>query len=379
MPSTADLPLHTGHVPQWMLRIMEKLAGAIVEYMVEVRGPSSVIAMLSDPLWFQAFNNVIGMDWDSSGSTTVVGGVLKTITWRNPHLGLLVLGGKGARMREVPREAERAADLLGLDPERLKAASKLAARVDSSLLQDGYDLYIHLMAVSEDGEYVVVQQGMNTSIGMARRYHVARYEVEEPHSGVAGTPSGAILNVTDRDSREARKLFLDIVGEGPRRVLRLLEEANRVARGSPTILDYIEAGSPMVKRPARPYYKPVIPSRNLIRSIERLASSQPSSEVELALAPGLGPKVVRALALIADIIYGVPTSTRDPTTHPLDPFLYAYAIGGKDGIPYKFDAKTAMEAYRFLEEALEQARIGEKAKARALERLRMLARRTLDI
>ncbi|MEB3846559.1 MAG: DUF763 domain-containing protein, partial [Desulfurococcales archaeon] len=177
MPSTADLPLHTGHVPQWMLRIMEKLARAIVEYMVEVRGPSSVIAMLSDPLWFQAFNNVIGMDWDSSGSTTVVGGVLKTITWRNPHLGLLVLGGKGARMRDVPREAERAADLLGLDPERLKAASKLAARVDSSLLQDGYDLYIHLMAISEDGEYVVVQQGMNTSIGMARRYHVARYEV----------------------------------------------------------------------------------------------------------------------------------------------------------------------------------------------------------
>ena len=379
MTSIADLPLHTGHVPRWMLRIMEKLAGAIIEYMVEARGPSSVIAMLSDPLWFQAFNNVIGMDWDSSGSTTVVGGVLRTITWRKPHLGILVLGGKGARMREVPREAEKAAELFGLDPGRLKVASKLAARVDSSLLQDGYDLYIHLMAVSENGEYVVVQQGMNTSIGMARRYHVARYEVEEPHSGVAGTPGGTVLNMTDRGSRGARRVFLDIIGEGPRRMLKLLEEANRLARGSPTILDYIGAGSSRRETTIRPYYKPVIPSRSLIRSIELLARSQPSSEVELALSPGLGPKVVRALALIADIIYGVPASTRDPTTHPLDPFLYAYAIGGKDGVPYKFDAKTAMEAYRFLEEALDQARIGERAKARALERLRMLARRTLDI
>jgi hypothetical protein len=84
--------------------------------------------------------------------------------------------------------------------------------------------------------------------------------------------------------------------------------------------------------------------------------------------------VVRALALIADIIYGVPTSTEDPVTHPLDPYLYAYAIGGKDGVPYKFNPKTAVEAYKFLSSALEEARVDRNIKDKILRRLRVRLR-----
>jgi len=372
MPGVADLPLHGGRVPRWMLRVMTELAEAIVEYMVEVRGPSSVVAMLADPYWFQAFNNVIGMDWDSSGSTTVVTGVLKTITWRRPELGVLVLGGKGGRARLVPEEAPQAEELLGVPAEDLVRMSRLAARADSAFLQDGYELYHHAVIVASTGDAVVVQQGLNDALGMARRYHVDKAELEEPHSAVAGHPSTTILNATAAESRDARKAYLDVLSEGPRRVARLLHEAQARAQGRPTLLDYTGAQNPAPRKP--PYYKPLRPSRQLIRRLEQLAHAPPASPEELALAPGVGPATVRALALIADIIYGVPTSTRDPATAPLDPYAYAYAIGGKDGVPYPFDPYTAMKAIEFLREALMEARVGGEARARALRRLARLAR-----
>jgi len=370
LPGTADLPLHWGHVPRWMFKIMTELAEAIVEYMVEFRGPSSVVAMLADPYWFQAFNNVIGMDWDSSGSTTVVTGVLKIVTWKRPDLGVLVLGGKGARARSVPEEAPRAGELLGLEPEGLVRFSRLAARADNVFLQDGYQLYHHALIVSEEGDAVVVQQGLNAETRMARRYHLTRADIEEPHSAIAGVPSKAILNATARESGPAVKAYIDVLNEGPARVKRLLSDALTAARG-PTLLDYIGGGPPREKKP---YYVPVKPSSHLIRNLERLASNPPTSKLDLALAPGLGPATLRALALIADLIYGVPTSTRDPATIPLDPYAYAYAIGGKDGIPYPFDAGTARNAILVLREALENARLGDRTRAKALERLARIAR-----
>ncbi len=365
---TADLPLHGGRVPAWMLRIMKKLAGAIVTYMVEARGPDAVLSMLADPAWFQAFNNVIGMDWDSSGSTTVVLGVLKSVSWSG-DLGFLVLGGKGGRMRLVPSEAAPAEERLGVPAGRIEEFSRAAARIDSALLQDGYDLYIHGVVVSSTGRIVVVQQGMNPSAGMARRYHLASASLAgDPHSGIAGKTGQVVLDASTPRARQARKAYLDVVGEGPRRFERLLREANRRALRGVGLEKWLSPG--VQPRERRPYYAPVRPSKHLIRAIERLASYPLSGEDDLLRAPGLGPKTVRALALIADIIYGVPTPTEDPVTHPLDPYLYAYAIGGKDGVPYKFDARTALEAYRFLEEALESSRLEASLRDKALRRLR---------
>ncbi|MEB3806803.1 MAG: DUF763 domain-containing protein [Desulfurococcales archaeon] len=373
MPGIADLPLHHGRVPQWMLEVMTKLARAIMDYIIEVKGPSAVLAMLADPLWFQAFNNVIGMDWDSSGSTTVVVGILKRITWEDHDRGILVLGGKGSNMKKLPEEAERAGEAYGLDPLELRRASKIAARVDSAFLQDGYELYIHALVVTRTGEYIVVQQGMNTANGMARRYHVTRFDLEEPHSGVAGSRASILLNATASESREARRMYVDLVQEGPRRIVRYLEEANRMIQGKPSLLDYVSSGRDPPSR-VKPYYRPIKPSRRLLRSVEAVANYQVVDERDLAVAPGLGPRVVRALALIADILYGVPTSLRDPLSHPLDPFAYSYAIGGKDGVPYPFDRETALKAYQFLWEAVEEARLGVETKSRVLARLRRLVR-----
>ncbi len=372
MPGVADLPLHTGRVPPWMLRLMERMGEKIVEAVIEIHGVEGLLRGLSDPIWFQAFNNVIGMDWDSSGSTTVLTGILKTVSWRRRDLGFLVLGGKGRSMTRIPEEAVEASRILDVGPEDLASAGKLTARIASSLLQDGYTIYHHAL-IATSNTILVISQGMNTGAGMARRYHIDKLVVEEPFSGISGVRHESVLNVASRDSREARRTFIDIIGEGSRRIIKLLYEANRIASGSKTLLDYISGGGS--EAPKR-RYKPVIPSRSLIKAIEELANAQPSTEEELALAPGLGPTVVRALALIADLIYSTPTDTRDPVTHPLDPFLYAYAVGGKDGIPYKYRPDTARKAIEVLEEAIEASRLGDREKLRALGRLRSLVRGT---
>ena len=378
MPGAAELPLHDGHVPRHIMERMLRLARAVTVYIVEVRGPGALVRGLADPVWFQAFNNVIGMDWDSSGSTTVLTAVLREVAGEG-ELGFIVLGGKGRAMRRVPDEAVMA-ERIGLDPMVVARFSRLAARVDSSLVQDGYTLYHHAVIASHDGDLVVVQQGMNPERGLARRYHVSRSDLDNPHSGVEGVPGGVVLNATGPTSRAARKAYLDIVGEGPRRFERLLWEAYRAARGLRSLDDYLPGGRGRSRGPGRPYvYRPVRPSRRLVKAMEEVYKFSPGSEVELALAPGLGPVLVRALALIADLVYSTPTGAEDPVTHPLDPYLYAYAVGGKDGVPRRFDPKTAVMAARLLEDAVESARLGSRDKLAALERLHRFLRARLGV
>jgi hypothetical protein len=299
----ADLPLHGGRVPAWMLRYMERMAAAIAKAVVEIHGPDGLLRGIADPVWFQAFNNVIGMDWDSSGSTTVVTAVLKRVSWSG-DLGFLVLGGKGGRMRLVPEEAGEAERRLGVPSERVEAFSRAAARLDSALLQDGYELYHHAVFVSESGLMVVVQQGMNPERGMARRYHLDKASVEEPHSGVAGVAGAAVLNATARESREARRLYVDLVNEGYRRLKRLVAEANRIVEGRPTLLDFAggrQRAKPPAQRPA--YYTPVrLDPRTEKALIELERRGGLAGEEDLLRAPGITPKVVRALALVADVI-----------------------------------------------------------------------------
>ena len=371
MTGAAELPLHDGHVPPWLLRVMRELSRGIVRVIVEERGPSQLVRALADPIWFQAFNNVIGMDWDSSGSTTVVLSVLKEVSWAE-DLGFIVLGGKGRRMLQVKDELGEVERRYGLDPDRLFRFSKLSARAASTFLQDGYQTYVHALVVSEDGEAVVVQQGMSLERRMARRYHVDKASLEEPFSGVAGVRGDVVLNATARESREARRAYLDIIAEGKERFLRLLAQAN-AALGAPSLLRYIEG--PAAAAPPRAYYRPVIPSRQMLRMVEDLFRSEPTTEEELGLAPGLGPKVVRALALVADVIYSVPTSVRDPVSVSLDPFAYAYAVGGKDGVPYPYDRETAMRVIEYLRQAVEEARVGNAYKLAALARLRAMVAR----
>ncbi len=380
----AELPLHNGHVPRWLAELMKKLARGIVEVIVLEYGPSELVRRLSSPLWFQAFNNIIGMDWDSSGSTTVTIGILRQVLGEG-DLGVLIVGGKGKMMLRVPEELPQAAEKLSISSSRIEelvTASRLSAKVDSSLLQDGYELYHHAVIVSEDGLWGIVQQGMNVDEKLARRYHWLSSEVGdyvvEPHYGIASNRKATALNLIARDVENARKIIVDLAKENPRKTSRLIAEASRTIRGDQSILNWLGNRKPSAsvigydERLKAIYYRPVRLTKKLLRILNTLYESQPRDMRELLLVRGVGPETIRALALVSDLIYREPPSWTDPVTDPIDPFRYAYAFGGKDGIPYPIKRKTMREAIEFLKEAVEKARIGDKEKIRALRRLRIL-------
>src|SRR3989441_10481184 len=128
---------------------------------------------LSDPLWFQAFGCVLGFDWHSSGVTTVVSGVLKQAL--KPHIhGISMAGGKGKKSTSAKTDIPLLAQSSGLSSAKIDSllyASRMAAKVDSAAIQDGYSLYHHVILFDERGSWAVVQQGMNPRSKMARRYH----------------------------------------------------------------------------------------------------------------------------------------------------------------------------------------------------------------
>ncbi len=366
MVSWSELLLHGGKVPPHLMRRMRNLAKAIMDVMIEEFGPDEVVMRLSDPFWFQAFNNVIGMDWDSSGSTTVVLGILKELSWKEDW-GFLVLGGKGKNMLKVKEEAIEASRRLDVDPEELRKASKASARLDSALLQDGYELYIHSIVVSKRS-WTVVQQGMNEELGLARRYQLNSLNVpwERPHEAVLGK-KGDALDLTSQSSKENVETIVDLINEGPRKVISLINAARVRLRGQRTLTGKLVLGDVEVK-----FYYPVRPSPQLERALRQLYEFRPRRKEDLLLAPGAGPKVMRALALVAHLIYGYKPSFEDPAEMPLNPFAYAYAVGGKDGVPYPYDVKTADKVVSIMREIVERAKLGEKERLYALRSLAKL-------
>ncbi len=359
----AELILHGGKVPPNLLRRMKGIARAIVDIMVLEFGPDVIVRRLADPLWFQAFNNVIGMDWDSSGSTTVVLGILKWITSTHDY-GFYVVGGKGKQMLKVPEELKEVSKKIDISSEDLVKVSKASARVDSSLLQDGYELYIHSMILSQN-VWTVIQQGMNDKTSLARRYHIndRNYPWRNPHEGVIGN-KGEALDLSSPLSYNNVKIAVDVANERPSKILKLLSTVLKAARGQRTL-----TGKPLLTR-APKFYLAVRPSPQLERALTNLYEFKPRRPEDFLVAPGAGPKVMRALALISHLIYSAEPSFEDPAV--LDPFAYAYAVGGKDGIPYPYDTETADHVINSLKRIIEEAKLGQKERLIALKGLARL-------
>ena len=205
----ADLPLHGGKVPRWLSERMAKLGGAIIEAIVIDYGKSEVIKRLSDPAWFQSLGCVLGMDWHSSGITTSVMGALKASLNPISHeLGIYVCGGRGKHSRKTPDELIAVAEKTGLDGLQLVRSSRLSAKVDNTAIQDGFQIYLHSFILTKEGEWAVIQQGMNGRSGYARRYHwhsaLIKSYTEEPHSFIYGQQRGQILNLTAKDAKATK-------------------------------------------------------------------------------------------------------------------------------------------------------------------------------
>jgi len=352
---------------------MKRLAKAIVEIMILELGPQKVVERFSNPLWFQGFNNIIGMDWDSSGSTTVTLGILKDITNPKVH-GFAVLGGKGKNALKVPDEVDML--IFDVDKNKIKNISKIVAKVDSTLVQDGHQLYHHTMLVTEDGKWSIIQQGMNLEIKFARRYHWKETDnfVVEPHSAISGIKTNVVVNAIDRDKDRTRKLILDLLRENPNKIVSLYTQAMAMLKGQSTLDMWIKGGSiAFVSKEARLIYMKPVDVNRIKQVLREMYESNPLT-FEEALINGLGPSTARALYLIADLIYNEPPSYKDPMNYPYDPFKYAFAIGGKDGIPYPVNRKAAWEVIYTLEDFITRAKLEEGDKRLALRKLKELSK-----
>jgi hypothetical protein len=369
----AELPLHGGKVPAWLLSRMENLSKILVTLIVEEYGTLGLLERISDPVYFQAINNIIGMDWDSSGSTTVTTAIIKRVLSRE-ELGVRACGGKGVHSREAPDEIRKVSEEFGLDASSLVRTSRLVAKIDNTALQSGYQLYHHVFFVDEEGNWAVVQQGMNTIDKMARRYHWLSTKVSDftrnPHSGIQGRREPFALNTIADDSHEFRKLSVELIKDEAEKLPTLFAEANRILEGYVPLTSYVPYDPHKVRELREKFRrlgKPFI-NKDVWFQVKEVNIDSFS---DLLLLKNVGPATMRGLALVAELVYEVQPSWRDPVTHPpVDPFKFAYAVGGKDGVPFPIDRKQYDELLSILSELMSRV----KGDAKIMKRLAALTR-----
>lgn len=365
----ADLPLHTGVVPKWLADRMKLLGTEIIEALLINYGKKEVLTRLSDPLWFQSLGAVLGMDWHSSGITTSVMYALKRgINERAREFGLCICGGRGKYSRKTPDELLYLADATGLDGTSLVNASRLTAKVDGNAVQDGFQLYMHNFVLSDQGDWVVVQQGMNTATRTARRYHWSsenlRSFVEEPHSGVTGENQGKILNLTDSAAKETRGSILSLTQENPDKMIKEIAKISNEEYA----LTFELRNDRNLKMPAHHDVRAEDVDLKRLGSVLATAYESNNQDFEsLLLTPGLGPRTLQSLTLVSEVIYGTPSRFTDPAR-------FSFAHGGKDGHPFPVPLKIYDESIRVLGDAIEKSKLGYNDKSECIRRLNATAR-----
>jgi hypothetical protein len=347
----ASLPLHTGKAPAWLFGRMVRLSREILIYMTNEFGSREILRRLSDPFWFQAFGCVLGFDWHSSGvTTTVCGAVKESLKGIDRELGFFAAGGKGATSRRAPAQIAESCDLMGHDAQPLVYASRTAAKVDSAAVQDGYQLYHHVFFFTSTGDWCVVQQGMSDRTSMARRYHwlsehVASF-VDEPHEAVCCDARGDTLNLVAHENEAVRLASVEIAKQPPdvtMKTIASIPELTLPRRHE--LLPEIDVASPYLEK-------------ILVKTYERA----PENYEALLGVEGVGPRTLRALSLASELLHGTPAAMRDPAR-------FAFAHGGKDGIPFPVDKLTYDKTIEILNKAVNRSAIDRSEKVKAFKRL----------
>jgi hypothetical protein len=378
---SANLPLHSGHVPAWLSGRMAKLGRVIVEAIVLEYGRAELLRRLAHPFWFQSFGAVMGMDWHSSGITTSVVGALKRgLAPIQRELGIYVCGGKGLKARQTPAELAAVGDSTGIDAQALATSSRLVAKIDAAAVQDGFDLYLHAFFVSIEGAWCVVQQGMNETLKEARRYHWQSENLDgffdSPHSGIEGRNVGVIVNLADARAQRSRLASLELARTNPDRTLAVLRRWREAGNLALPLFPELDAAPPAPAASSQPHLD--LPHHHEIRatdvSLKRLhatlaaaAEREPRDFAELLLQPGVGARTVAALAFVAEIVHGAASRFSDPAR-------FAFAHGGKDGHPFPVPLEVYDATLGVLKRAVERAHLGSSEALAALRRLDAQAR-----
>jgi hypothetical protein len=341
------MPLHFGKMPRWLTERMGLMGSAVIESVVQNYGKSEVLTRLSNPNWFQAFGAVMGMQWNSSGVTAAVLGSLKGKINPAAHdLGIYILGGKGKYSYYAPNQIKRVSDKHGLKGDELVQACQLTRRVDNNAVQDGYNLYQQYFILTNEGEWTGITQGMNTSKRRARRYHwhspSVRSFVDDPHKGIVGDRGGQILNLADTRAEATRQNIVCLTKESPKDVLDVYRNSS--------LPDHHEVRESDV-------------NMKRLGSVLQMAYNRDINKFEdLLMLKGVGPKTLKSLALVSEIVHGDSSRFDDPAR-------FSFAVGGKDGRPHPVDTESYDETIEILKDSVEKSKLGYNDKSKALKRL----------
>jgi hypothetical protein len=193
---------------------------------------------------------------------------------------------------------------------------------------------------------------MNTKTRFARRYHWLSTELAdfvcEPHKAILSQGRGRTLNLVATESGKTRRLCTRIARERPEESVAELMKARRLTLPAHHHVDPTSFNAERI-------------GKILLATYER----QPEDFESLLIMRGVGPKTLRALALLSELVYGEAPSLRDPAR-------FSFAHGGKDGHPYPVDKETYSETIEHLKEAVSQAKLGHSDKMRAIKRLQRI-------
>ncbi|MEW6006886.1 MAG: DUF763 domain-containing protein [bacterium] len=374
----ATFTLDTGVCPRWLFERMVKLGRQVLLIMREEYSEDEFIKRIADPVWFQSLGTVLAFDWNASGLTTVLTAALKeAIRGLEKELGIFICGGKGKRSLKTPNEIIAWGDVLSLPDNRVNNLvynSRMSAKVDSSLIQDGFQIYHHSFFFSKNGAWAVVQQGMNTQAKSARRYHWYSEKIEdlvcEPHSGIISQLKAPTLNLTAKESQGTRKISTELVQGsyiGLIKDIQILRLHFSKYHKMVSLRD-AQSKATLLKLEDKEFFShPVLledfsKSSYLERIFAKLCSVKPENYEKLLSLEGVGPKTMRALSLVSEVIYGATPSYEDPCR-------YSFAHGGKDGTPYPIDRKTYDKTIDFFGKIIQKLKLPPSEKRNMLANL----------
>jgi len=370
----ATVPLDYGKCPLWLFERMKRLSRGIITAIVEEFGPEEFLKRISNPVWFQSLGCVLAFDWNSSGlTTTVMGAIKEGIRGLENDLGLFICGGKGKTSRKTPDQIQNWGEFLSMSLdqiEKLIYTSKISAKVDTSCIQDGFQIYHHNLIFTKKGNWSIVQQGMSTKLRQARRYHWLSSSVkdliEEPHSGIISDVTVKPLNLTAKKSKKNKEISASLVKEDPK---KFLKNFKRILKKPENHLIKRQKFGNIISMELYNrefFWHQVCEEKFDLKRLEKtifLANERKPANFEQLLAiKGIGPKTIRALSLVSEIIHGAKPSYNDPAR-------YSFAHGGKDYIPFPIDQKIYDKTIEVLERGIKRSKISYKEKLAARKRL----------
>jgi len=375
----ATFTLDYGKCPKWLFERMVKLGREMARVIVAEYGPDEFVRRIADPVWFQALGTVLAFDWNASGLTTILTAALKeAIRGEERDLGVYICGGKGKTSRKTPEQISLFGARAELPQEKINSLeynSRMAAKVDSSLVQDGFQIYHHSFFFSRNGVWAVVQQGMNEENVMARRYHWYSDEnknmVIEPHSGIISDGKNTGLNMTAKESENTQKISTELVQGSYNTLMKDLKLLRKYSTPQSEVLSIGNKYQELTKmnltdldfKTHPVLFEDFAKSKYLQKILYEVSEIQPKSYEQLLSLKGVGPKTIRALALTAEVIYGAKASYEDPAR-------YSFAHGGKDFVPYPVDRHVYDQTIATMRSLASKMKIGYSEKNKILSRIK---------